>query len=202
MNWSLWWAFITTSLVLDMMPGPAVMLVLGTSVRHGWPPAVRTILGILSANAFYFALSATSLGALLIASYRIFFLVKWIGAAYLLYLGWKTIRSRTILTDRSEAAPGRLFATGVLSQLANPKAVVYFAAILPQFLDPAFPVVPQLIVLGGSNTVTEFFVLLTYAIVAGRATLVLREPRYAAWASRIAGVILIAAGGWMALLDR
>lgn len=203
MNWNLWWIFTTTSLVLDATPGPAVMLVLATSLRHGWRPAVRTILGILSANAFYFAMSATSLGALLLASYNIFFLVKWLGAAYLVFLGWKALRSRASFLENAAAASSRrLYLDGVAAQLANPKALVYFAAFVPQFLDHSLPVAQQLAILGGTNTFFEFFVLLVYAMLAGRACVRMRRPHSAVWINRVAGVVLIGAGAGMALLRR
>jgi len=203
MNWNLWWIFTTTSTVLDIVPGPAVMLVVATSLRHGWRPAVKTILGILSANLFYFAISATSLGAVLLASYNIFFLLKWLGAGYLVFLGWKALRSRASFLENSAAASrGRLYLDGVATQLANPKALVYFAAFVPQFLDRNLPVAPQLLILGATNTFFEFFVLLIYAALAARAVALVGQPRYAVWTNRIAGVVLVAAGAGMALLRR
>ena len=203
MNWNLWWIFTTTSTVLDIVPGPAVMLVVATSLRHGWRPAVKTILGILSSNLCYFAISATSLGALLLASYNIFFLLKWLGAGYLVFLGWTALSARASFLENSAAATrGRLYIDGVATQIANPKALVYFAAFVPQFLDRNLPVAPQLLILGATNTFFEFFVLLTYAVVAARAVALVRKPRYAVWTNRIAGVVLIAAGAGMALLRR
>ena len=203
MNWNLWWIFATTSLMLEIAPGPAVMLVVATSLRHGWRAAARTILGILSSNALYFAISATSLGALLVASYNLFFVLKWIGAGYLVFLGWRALRSRGSFLEASAAASARrLYLDGVATQIANPKALVYFAAFVPLFLDRNLPVAPQLIILGSTSVFSEFFVLLAYAVLAGRVSGLTRQPRYAEWTNRIAGLVLIGAGGGMALLRR
>jgi threonine/homoserine/homoserine lactone efflux protein len=95
-----------------------------------------------------------------------------------------------------------LYIDGVATQIANPKALVYFAAFVPQFLDRNLPVAPQLLILGATNTFFEFFVLLSYAVLAARAVELVRQPRYAVWTNRIAGVVLIAAGAGMALLRR
>jgi homoserine/homoserine lactone efflux protein len=141
MNWTLWWLFVPTETALCLTPGPAVLLVLATALRRGATRSIFSNLGILSANTTYFALSATSVGALLLTSYRIFFLVKWIGAGYLVYLGLKALLAKSPVLagppdqlgrDRSAA---RLFLDGFLLQISNPKALVFFAALLPQFID-------------------------------------------------------------------
>jgi len=128
MNWTVWWLFVPVETVLCLTPGPAVLLVLATALRRGPRASVASTLGILSANSIYFALSATGLGAVLLASYRIFFLIKWAGAAYLIYLGVKALLSKSGAFDNPEAAAGsirsspRLFMDGLLLQLSNPKA--------------------------------------------------------------------------------
>src|SRR5438128_9090504 len=87
MTWQIWLFFVATEAVLSITPGPAVLYVLSQAIRQGPGKSVWASWGILSANALYFALSATSLGAVLVASYKLFFLIKWAGAAYLVYLG-------------------------------------------------------------------------------------------------------------------
>jgi len=208
MNWTLWWLFVPTETILCLTPGPAVLLVLATALRSGSRPSIAATSGILTANAVYFVVSATSLGALLLASYRLFFLVKWIGAAYLIFLGAKALVSNSLPVDAPESAPGasrsswRLFADGLLLQLSNPKAIVFFAALLPQFIDPKGRLALQVFVFGLTSVCIEFLVLLSYGLAAGRAMAVARQPRYARWTNRISGMFLIGAGSGLALLRR
>ena len=208
MNWTLWWLFVPVDTILSLTPGPAVLLVLSTALRRGPRASVSSTLGILAANTIYFALSATGLGAVLLASYRIFFLVKWAGAAYLIYLGTRALLSKPSAPGEADAArsasrsAGRLLLDGLLLQLSNPKAIVFFAALLPQFIDPKGDIVAQIAVLGITSIVIECAVLLCYGLAAGRAMSMARQPRYAAWANRISGVLLIGAGSGLAALRR
>jgi len=208
MNWTLWWLFVPTELVLCLTPGPAVLLVLATALRRGPGASAASTLGILAANTIYFALSATGLGAVLLASYRIFFLVKWAGAAYLIYLGVRALVSKADTLDKTEAAAGagrsfqRLFMDGLLLQLSNPKAIVFFAALLPQFIDPKGDLLLQVAVFGITSVVIESVVLLCYGLAAGRAIAAARQPRYARWTNRVSGILLIGAGTGLAGLRR
>lgn len=101
-----------------------------------------------------------------------------------------------------ETHPGRLFVDGLIVQLSNPKAIVFFSALLPQFIDPRNPVVEQVAILGVTSAVIEFFVLLGYGLAAGHASMFARRPRYTVWTNRIAGVFLIGAGTGLAALRR
>jgi homoserine/homoserine lactone efflux protein len=151
--------------------------------------------------------SATGLGAVLVASSSLFFAVKWIGAAYLIFLGLRAIFGQAGEWTASDSTPPdrnarRLFVDGFVLQASNPKAIVFFSALLPQFIDPRSAVAPQVGILGVTSVVIEFFVLLGYGLAAGKASTVARQPRYAIWTNRVAGTLLIGAGAGLAALRR
>jgi len=206
-NWTTWWLFAVTETVLSLTPGPAVLFVLSSALSAGARKSQASILAILTANTVYFALSASSLGALLTSSYRIFFAVKWIGAAYLVYLGASAILGRSEVLPAGQspeagASAMRLFRDGFVLQMSNPKAIVFFSAILPQFIDPRRAVLPQIVVLGLTSVICEFAVLSSYGVAAARASMFARQPRYAKWTNRVAGSLLIGAGAGLAALRR
>jgi threonine/homoserine/homoserine lactone efflux protein len=206
-SWTTWWLFAASEILLSLTPGPAVLFVLSSALRAGARKTSASILGILTANTVYFTLSASSLGALLISSYRVFFAVKWIGAAYLVYLGLRTILGHSEALPAEEqvgngASAARLYRDAVVLQMSNPKAIVFFSAILPQFIDAHRPVLPQIVILGLTSVVCEFTVLSSYTLAAARASMLARQPRYAKWTNRIAGSLLLGAGAGLAALRR
>jgi threonine/homoserine/homoserine lactone efflux protein len=192
--------------VLSLTPGPAVLYVLSSALHAGARKSVASSLGILSANLVYFVLSATSLGALLLASYGLFSAVKWIGAAYLIFLGLRALFGHTNVLDVTDSRvakrASRLFVDGFILQMSNPKALIFFTALLPQFINPRSAVAPQVAILGVTSVVLEFFILLGYGIAAGRAAVLALQPRYANWTNRLAGALLIGAGTGLATLRR
>jgi len=206
-TWQLWLLFVTTEAVLSMTPGPAVLFVLSQAIKRGSAKSVWASCGILSANAMYFVLSATSLGAVIIASYRLFFLIKWIGAAYLVYLGLSNFFGKSsVLSLPQEISDVRagphILRDGFVLQAANPKALLFFTAILPQFIDAHQNVAFQIFVLAISSMVVEFAILFTYGELAGRALATARNPRFEKIANRIAGSLLIGTGVGLARLRR
>ena len=202
MTWEAWTVFVLTETVLCLVPGPAVLFVLAQGLGRGARAALAAAMGVLAANAFYFALSATGLGAVLLASYELFSAIKWAGAAYLVWLGVRTFRAAPTLRQVQAAAAGRLVGRGFLVQVANPKALVFFSALLPQFIDPEARVLPQVAILGVTSLLIELAVLAAYGTLAARATHLTTRPGFLAASNRVAGGLLVAAGLRMATLRR
>jgi homoserine/homoserine lactone efflux protein len=204
-TWHRWSLFALTELVLCLTPGPAVMFVVATGLGQGTRRAIWANVGILSGNAFYFLLSAAGLGAVLVASHQAFLVVKYVGAAYLIYLGIATFVGRGIglqaAADRSSEPGVRVLGRAFATQAANPKALLFFAALLPQFIAPNEPVARQILMLGLTSMVVEFAVLFAYGALAGRASRVLQRPRFATATNRAAGGLLVGAGVGLGLVD-
>jgi len=184
--------FIAMSIVLDFTPGPAVMLVVSQAMRHGFTAGMKSALGILTANTTYFILSAAGLGAILLASRRTFEVVRWGGAAYLVYLGIRMLLSRA---RKDEEVPAtvkpRSYVNGLITQFANPKAIVFFTALLPQFIDPHGNLPRQFFIIGIISIVIEFPVLMTYSFLGDRGR---KLASHMHWIERCAGALLVAAG--------
>ena len=196
-NWDTYWLYVLTEMALSLSPGPAVMLIIACGLAHGARRSTYASLGILSANALYFAVSATALGAVLATSRPFFTAVKWLGAAYLVYVGVAAVFGRpspiTVSQASGSNAPRALYLSGLTLQLANPKTLVFFVAILPQFVDARLPIGAQMVWLAAGSIVPEFFILAGYGWLASRARRIATDERYARWTDRIAGVLVLGA---------
>jgi threonine/homoserine/homoserine lactone efflux protein len=156
-----------------------------------------TALGILTGNAVYFIVSAFGIASVILASHTAFMIIRWCGAGYLAYLGLRSILAKE-QQDSADAAgavsrtpSARGWATGTITQLANPKALVFFSAILPQFIDPQADITLQVIILGAAGLVVELGVLSTYIIAAERIRAKGIDPRSRVWAERLGGAFLL-----------
>ena len=196
-----WLLFCATELVLCISPGPAVLFVISTALRRGFKSGALAASGILASNTFYFALSATGIAAVIVASHRVFSIVKWAGAAYLIWLGLRMLLARA--APPSPAAPSTSAATHLtfvrafVVQCANPKSLIFFVALLPQFINPNDSVPRQILILGMSSVIIEFAVLSLYAALAAR-TRGMSHGRRSGSLERLGGALLIAAGARLA----
>ena len=202
-NWDTFWLYVLAEAALSLSPGPAVMLVIACGLTYGARKSIHATLGILTANAIYFAVSATALGALLVTSKAFFVAVKWLGAAYLVYIGLSALFGRpspiTVARDgRPGGAPHAIYLSGLTLQLANPKTLVFFAAILPQFVDPTRPVGAQMAWLAAGSIVPEFFILGGYGYLASRAARLAGDTRFARLTERVAGMLVLGAAALVA----
>jgi homoserine/homoserine lactone efflux protein len=199
-----WALFCLVEFVLCLNPGPSALVVMSQSLTRGASAGLRAALGVVAANAIYFALSATGLMAVHSLSSEAFSIVKWCGAAYLAWLGLGLVRSSfdpaaTRAGQPSEA--GIPFWRGFIAQGANPNLLVYFTAILPQFIDATRAVAPQVALLACSSFLIESVVLSAYAALSGRAGRV-AAPRFRAILERVGGGLLIGAAAGLARIER
>ncbi|MFZ6707877.1 LysE family translocator [Undibacterium sp. TC9W] len=205
MNLESWALFTATEAALSLSPGPAVMMVVAYGIARGWRTSLFVTLGILTGNAIYFAVSATGIGSLILASPKVFLAIKYLGAAYLVYLGLSAIFGKpsplTISKLDGVTLSGRkIFSSALMLQLMNPKTLLMFVAILPQFIDPREPVGVQMLILAACSIIPEFFILLGYGMLASKASHWATQERYAVITERIAGTLVTGAGIMVALV--
>ena len=200
--------FVLAGLALNITPGPDMLYVATRAVSNGRRAGVVSALGIGTGTLVHIAVVAIGLAALLAATPAAYLAVQLGGAAYLCYLGYRAIRSRSSMTLELDvsAAPSRIFWQGVITNVLNPKVALFFLAFLPQFVDPALgSVTMQILVLGLIFDVNGTAVNLVVAFLLSRATSTMRE-RGALGSGvvlhRAAGVVFIGLGArvaWMAL---
>jgi len=164
--------FLLTTAVVIFTPGAAAISVASQGAANGGRRALAGVAGIASANVIYFALSATGIASLIIASNLMFQIIKWVGVAYLVWLGCHAIFSASgpiqVAKSKASSSLGRLFSQGFVIEFANPKALMYFAAILPQFLDPASPILPQILIMGFTTLFIDLTSYTAYAYLGDR----------------------------------
>jgi homoserine/homoserine lactone efflux protein len=207
MSWDAYLIFVITTAVVCLTPGPAALLIVAQGISNGMRRSYWAIAGIALANAFYFALSATGIAALIVASSTLFTVIKWSGIAYLFYLGWSAIRSKssalTITSDAGHAVSGpRAFWQAVVVELSNPKALLYFVALLPQFIDPAQPVGRQMLIFGITCILLDTVSYSMYAWLGSKTQRFTANKKFVAASNRISGGLLLIAGVLMAGVKR
>jgi threonine/homoserine/homoserine lactone efflux protein len=177
-NWSTLSLFITAALILVFMPGPNTLYIIARSVQQGRMAGLVSSLGVQAGSLFHIAAAALGVSALLLSSALAFNAVKFAGAAYLIYLGVKTLLSREKLTETKtveDAGLSRAFYQGVLVNLLNPKAALFFFAFLPQFVDARRgSITTQIMFLGAIVIVLGALSDSIYALLAGGAGNLLR----------------------------
>lgn len=197
-------AFVVATAIMIALPGPSVILTVAHSMSFGWRPALATVAGETAGIAVQLAIAAIGLTSLLHAVAGLFELVRWAGAAYLVYLGIKQWRgaSEPLTVDTASVSRANLFVQGLIITIPNPKSLIFIAAFLPQFIDATRPVGLQFAMIVPTFLVITFTVTSVWALAAGNVRAWFRRPRAFQSVFRTAGGLMILAGLGLALARR
>jgi threonine/homoserine/homoserine lactone efflux protein len=206
MTFDHWLAFAAASIILLAIPGPTIVLVISYALGHGRRVAGATVAGVALGDFTAMTASMLGLGALLAASATIFTVLKWVGAAYLVWLGIKLWRApvgdAAVAGRATESSARRIFLHAYAVTALNPKSIVFFVAFLPQFLDPALPALPQMVIFEVTFLTLATLNALGYALMASAARRTIREPSVQRVVNRVGGGFLIGAGALAAAWRR
>jgi threonine/homoserine/homoserine lactone efflux protein len=194
---SLWLAFTAATIVLLLIPGPTVLLVVSYALGQGFRTALPMAVGVALGDFTAMTLSMLGVGALLAASATVFTALKWIGAAYLVWLGIKLWRAGGALEAKprtSAASAAKMLGHAWLVTALNPKGLTFFVAFLPQFLSPEADFLTQMVVLEATFLTLAFMNALGYAAIAARAGSLVKNPRAVGLVNKLGGSCLIGAG--------
>jgi threonine/homoserine/homoserine lactone efflux protein len=194
-----WIAFLAASVAVLLIPGPTILLVIGQSLGGGRRNALPLVAGVAAGDFTAMSLSLAGLGALLAASATLFTALKWVGAAYLVFLGLKLWRA-PVDVEAAPPLPARRAARDAFVVTAlNPKSITFFVAFVPQFLDPSRPFLTQAAILVPSFVTLAALNALGYALLAGKLSGAVRRPQVRRAFNRVGGGMLMGAGLAVAL---
>ncbi len=206
MNTTLWLSFIGTVIIICLTPGPSVLLASANSMNHGARKTIGTILGDLSANTIQILLSSLGLASIVISSGEIFSLIKWAGVGYIIYMGVMKIISAPKIGEFKKSNQKKtfikLYSEGFFMSASNPKAIVFFAALFPLFIDQSLAFAPQVIILGITYLVIDGVSLLLYVNFASRLKQYLEDRKKIYLQNKIIGTLLICSGLMLSMVKR
>ena len=198
MELSVWVTYFIATIILCVSPGPGVFSSISAGLHHGFRLGMWNGVGMQVASLLVVIVVAIGLGQILLASETLFSAVKWCGVAYLIYLGIVTWRApaKTFEEDRDdhETTARGVFMRGFWVNVTNPKGIIFFAAVLPQFIDVTRPQGPQYAILAGTTFAVDLVVMMVYTALAARVLRVMRDPAKLCWVNRTLGGAFIAAG--------
>jgi homoserine/homoserine lactone efflux protein len=223
MSLATWIPFFIATVLISLSPGPGALAAMGAGLAHGFARGQAIAFGLLLGVCTQTAVVGAGLGALLATSETAFAVVKWVGAAYLVWLGVQQWRApvlpleATAVTTASSGAAGQgsglgntqapasrwtLLLRGWGVNALNPKGTVFLLAVLPQFIDAGAPLAPQYLVIAATFGLVECAVMTGYVALASRLQAALRSPQRLRWMNRAMGSLFVAAGTALALFKR
>jgi homoserine/homoserine lactone efflux protein len=202
-----WAAFLVAAVLISVSPGAGAVACMATGMRYGYRLGIWNIFGMQIGIALQLAVVGAGLGAVLAASTLAFTILKWLGVAYLAYLGWRAWRAPAAPLSVDRAAmppttPRALFAQGFLVNATNPKATVFFLAVLPPFIDPARALLPQYLAVVATLTAVDLVVMSGYTLFAAKVLRLMRAPAQIRVMNRVFGGLFVAAAAFLATFKR
>ena len=198
-----WLAYTLVTTTFLLIPGPTIILVISYSLLRGRQAVIALVLGVGLGDLTAMSLSFLGVGVLLQTVAIAFYLIKWLGAAYLIWLGIKMWLSTSGFTDLDKKTRSNawreIFSSAYITTALNPKSIVFFLAFIPQFIEPELPFTTQVVILGATFFVLAIISVLGYAALAIYAGQQLHLPLIQRWTHRIGGGLLIGAGGMTAV---
>ena len=209
MSLQLWSLYASAVLLLCLTPGPNSLLAVTNGARFGVGKTLFSTLGCAAGLTLLIGASLSGLGLVLAASETVFYVIKWLGACYLVYLGVSLIRTRGSFADVGKASrpatpPSEiyLFGQGLWIVVMNPKAVIFFAAFLPQFYDPEHGLLPQFLAMAGTFVGVEVVVEVLLATFASKLAAFLSNGAGMRMFNRATGGVFVLAGAYLLTLER
>jgi threonine/homoserine/homoserine lactone efflux protein len=203
MSLETWLAYTLVTTTFLLIPGPTIILVISYSLLRGRQAVIALVLGVGLGDITAMSLSFLGVGVLLQTVTTAFYFIKWLGAAYLIWLGIKMWFSASELTDLDKKnrshAWREIFSSAYITTALNPKSIIFFLAFIPQFIEPELPFKTQVVILGATFFVLAIISVLGYAALAIYAGQQLHLPLIQRWTHRIGGGLLIGAGGMTAV---
>ena len=189
MTFEWWFAYLLTSIILSLSPGSGAINTMTTSINHGYRGAAASIAGLQTGLGIHIVLVGIGLGTLFSRSVLAFEVLKWAGAAYLIWLGIQQWRA---------AGSIDLFKRAVFVNLTNPKSIVFLAALFPQFIVPHQPQVMQYVVLGATTIIVDIIVMIGYATLAQRIAAWIKGPKQMKALNKVCGSLFMLVGALLA----
>lgn len=201
MSLDIWLAYLVTAVVFSFAPGSGTVNSISNGMVYGARKSMASILGLQAGMAVHIVLVGVGLGTLVAQSEMAFAVIKWIGVAYLVWLGiqkWREQGALDLNDVNQNVSSGFLFKRAVFINLTNPKTIVFLVALFPQFIDPSLPQLPQLFVLGITTLVIDMLVMVFYVSLAAKMSRFIRSEKMMSVLNRVFGSMFIGCGALLA----
>ncbi|QXO63942.1 MULTISPECIES: homoserine/homoserine lactone efflux protein [Morganella] len=201
MTFEWWFAYLMTSVIVSLSPGSGAINSMTTSVNHGYRGAVAAIAGLQTGLSLLIILVGVGLGTLLSQSVLAFEILKWAGAAYLIWLGvcqWRAAGTIALNTLTATQSRKKLYQNSVLVNISNPKSIVFLAALFPQFIIPHQPQLIQYLILGITTVIADTIVMTGYAVLARKIAVFIKSPAQTRAMNKVFGSLFMLVGALLA----